>query len=112
MNEMSVLCSSSIGDVQCKNTISSHRFRSLAKACINEFDLYSKELSCAFLNCFHAISEGNDNKVIESGLSGFISILSGRWRDEYINPFLAKKISEHASLYPDNYFLFRWGMRI
>lgn len=101
-------CSSMIGGER-KKTISSNRFKFLANECIKEFSLRSKSLSSSFEKHFHALLEAGEDILVESNLVGLISILSGKWRDDYINPYLAEKISEHASLNPKHYFLVSVG---
>ncbi len=106
--ELCVSCSSMIGDER-KKTLSSNRFKFLANECIKEFSLRSKSLSSSFEKHFYALLEASEDILVESNIRGLVSILSGKWRDDYINVYLAEKIAEHASLNPKHYFLVSVG---
>lgn len=106
--DLCVSCSSMISGER-KKILSSNRFKFLSNECIKEFSLRSRSLSSSFEAHYNALLETNEDILVETNLVSIISILSGKWRDDYINPYLAEKIAEHASLNPKHYFLVSVG---
>ncbi|MDX7998436.1 RHS repeat protein, partial [Xenorhabdus sp. Reich] len=95
------------GDFSSMDEKQRDTLKALAKPFTEEIKKYASELADKF--------NSNVDEVIRSTSAAeeagrdLINILSGQWRDEYVNKYLANKIAEHASRSPDETFLISVG---
>lgn len=82
-------------------------FKMLAKPFTEEIGKYASELADKFNS--HVENIIHSTSAAEEAGRDLINILSGQWRDEYVNKYLANKIAEHASRSPDESFLISVG---